>query len=458
MPKQIFKYKPTPLFSKWFIERNMIKIQRIELNGFKSSSSRLNVLFSASNISVIYGENGSGKTTFLKILHAIFEKDESVLIQNKVSGVSIYYSTPIGYDRVVIKRKYDTTKRNELNKKLETSEYNWSDFQSSPLSEVSSLSMGVERGVVNQASRVEPRQIYEFFAKNKNIINKEIDLFSISHEMSTFLRLTQNKYKSKSEINQFELIKKNLHLQSIKIENIESLLLEKYKIARITATKRIQSALFDTLSLAITLNETTVSRDPSTNLPRDFEGRLIEYKDRIIEALDDGEENNFKSKVIQILSDENFENEVSRYRHHEILGPLFMNIMNELELEKQMLSSINLLIDTFNRFLINGKELIVRDEQIFVQIGRIRHSLSELSSGERHILTFLCLVLFEGGKRNFLIIDEPEISLNIKWQRELLTLFSELVPKTQIIVASHSPSLANRNPNYLCELELHVGQ
>ncbi|HFL5819758.1 TPA: AAA family ATPase, partial [Enterobacter roggenkampii] len=124
---------------------------------------------------------------------------------------------------------------------------------------------------------------------------------------------------------------------------------------------------------------------------------------------------------------------------------------------KQMLSSINLLIDTFNRFLIQGKELIIKNEHIYVKVGRITHSISELSSGERHILTFLCLVLFEGGKRNILIIDEPEISLNIKWQRELLSLFSELIPQTQIIVASHSPSLANRNPQFLCELNLSVG-
>lgn len=436
----------------------MILIQKIEINGFKSPTSKLSVLLSGSNISVIYGDNGSGKTTFLKILHSILEKDESILIQNKVSSVVLYYSYPDGnYDRTTIKRKYESSKRSDSLKKNEGSEYNWTDFLNSPLAELSSLSLGVERGVINQASRIEPRQIYDYFVRHREILIKEVDLFSIAHEMSTFLRVTHNKYKSRSDQNQFEMVKKNLHLQSVKIENIESLLLEKYKMARITATKRIQSALFDTLSIAITLNETSVDRNHKTSLPNDFERRLIENKERIIEALDDGEENKFKNKVIQILSDNNIEEEVSRYRHHEILGQLFMNMMNELELEKQMLSSINLLIDTFNRFLIQGKELIIKNEHIYVKVGRITHSISELSSGERHILTFLCLVLFEGGKRNILIIDEPEISLNIKWQRELLSLFSELIPQTQIIVASHSPSLANRNPQFLCELNLSVG-
>lgn len=435
----------------------MILIQRVEINGFKSPRSKLSVMLAGGNISIIYGENGCGKTTFLKILHSILEKDESALVQNKVSSVVIYFSNPVGYDSVTIKRRYEPTKRSEISKKIDNTEYNWSDFLNSPLSELSSLSLGVERGIINQASRIEPRQIYDYFSRHREILVKDVDLFSISHEMSSFLRVTHNKYKSRAEQNQFEMVKKNLHLQSIKIENIEIMLLEKYKAARITATKRIQNALFDTLSTAITMNETTVDRSPKMRLPIDFENRLIENKERIIEALDDGEENKFKNKVIQILSDKNIENEVSKYRHHEILGQLFMNMMNELELEKQMLSSINLLIDTFNHFLIDKKELIIKNEQIYVKVGSIKHSISELSSGERHILTFLCLVLFEGGKRNILIIDEPEISLNIRWQRELLSLFSDLIPKTQIIVASHSPSLAHRNPQFLCELNLSVG-
>ena len=88
-----------------------------------------------------------------------------------------------------------------------------------------------------------------------------------------------------------------------------------------------------------------------------------------------------------------------------------------------------------------------------IQVADTTHSLNDLSSGERHMLTFLSLVLFEGQGRDFLIIDEPEISLNIKWQRELMSLFSRLIPSTQIIVASHSPALAEQNQNYLTKLD-----
>ncbi|WP_434058562.1 AAA family ATPase [Dickeya fangzhongdai] len=224
-------------------------------------------------------------------------------------------------------------------------------------------------------------------------------------------------------------------------------------MARLTATKKIQSALFDTLSIAISLDE-NLGPQKSNEIPDNFNSLILQNASRIVEALDDGSENNFKNKVIQILTKKELEKELDKLKSHPILSQLLINMINELKLEKQMLSSINMLIEMFNDFLFDNKELVVNSEKVYVKIGTDKHSINELSSGERHILTFLSIVLFEGGNRDFLIIDEPEISLNLRWQRKLMGLFSELIPHTQIIVASHSPSLANNNPHYLCELEL----
>ncbi|MEL0577509.1 AAA family ATPase [Pectobacterium punjabense] len=432
----------------------MIRLERIFINGFKQANSTLNLMFSASNTSVIYGENGCGKTTLLKILHAIFEKDESILKINEVVSIDIYYSHESYYDRVIIKKKYESTRRWISGS---DEHYDWGSYDSSPLAKTSSLLLGVERGVITQATRIDPRLVFDFFRTRNLFINKEREMFNIANEMAAYLKAHSARYVARSEPNRLDFHKKNLNLQSIKMENIEGLIAEKYRLARITATKRIQSALFDTLSLAINLNENKDGPIQHVNIPNDFGRLLIENKDRIIEALDDGEENKFKNTVIEILSSENLINEVEKYKQHPILSQLFINMINELKLEKQMLSSINLLIDTFNGFLINGKELVVNENNVVVKVGAVTHGINLLSSGERHILTFLSIILFEGRDRNFLIIDEPEISLNIKWQRELMPLLSELLPTTQIIVASHSPSLANKNPHYLRELELKLG-
>lgn len=44
------------------------------------------------------------------------------------------------------------------------------------------------------------------------------------------------------------------------------------------------------------------------------------------------------------------------------------------------------------------------------------------------------------------------MSLNTEWQNKLLSLLKNLVPNTQIIVASHSPFIVNDRTDYLCEL------
>ncbi len=59
-------------------------------------------------------------------------------------------------------------------------------------------------------------------------------------------------------------------------------------------------------------------------------------------------------------------------------------------------------------------------------------------------------------KTIFLFLSQYENSLNIKWQRELMSLLSKLLPDTQIIVASHSPALAKRNPQFLYELKVWI--
>ena len=185
----------------------MIRLERIYIKGFKHPNSTLNLIFSPSNISVIYGDNGSGKTTLLKILHAIFEKDESVLKINEVVTVDMYYSENESYDRVTIKKKYETIKR-ELIGTEEIEQYDWTSYDKSPLSNLSSLLLGVERGVITQATRIDPRLVFDFFRTRKLFLNKEREMFSIANEMATYLKAHSGRYTARAEPHRFEFFKK----------------------------------------------------------------------------------------------------------------------------------------------------------------------------------------------------------------------------------------------------------
>jgi len=66
-----------------------------------------------------------------------------------------------------------------------------------------------------------------------------------------------------------------------------------------------------------------------------------------------------------------------------------------------------------------------------------RIGLNSLSSGEKHTLCiFIETLLAEIGT---VLIDEPEMSLHVDWQRELISDMHQLNPDAQLVVATHSP-------------------
>ena len=70
-----------------------------------------------------------------------------------------------------------------------------------------------------------------------------------------------------------------------------------------------------------------------------------------------------------------------------------------------------------------------------------------LSSGEKQLLLLFCNVLFARDRSSIFIIDEPELSLNIKWQRELISSLVACVKgcDVQFIFATHSLEMIARH-------------
>lgn len=68
-------------------------------------------------------------------------------------------------------------------------------------------------------------------------------------------------------------------------------------------------------------------------------------------------------------------------------------------------------------------------------------SLSDLSSGEQHEIVLLYELLFKVAPNTLVLIDEPELSLHMTWQKsflpELLSISREIGFSS--ILATHSP-------------------
>lgn len=421
--------------------------------GFKDPNRIIEVEFSKEPISVIYGDNGCGKTTLLKLIYAVLSRNETILIEEKVQEIileySVYGEDGLESNKIIVRK---TTEDIEDN-------FNWYGFDKEEPLNSSSILFGVQRGVTTNHAKIDPEIIEKIVLRSRYIRDfdnrMKVERFSqeLAHYINDSLRVRRR--PTISVKNRFRFDENHLLMDNINIETIEVELLDRYRLAKRITSERVQKALFDTLSLAI--HPTNGKKKTGTkNLPADFYDLIALNKDRLIEALKASASNSLRDHIIEILQNyDKYEKEelFSNNSNNELLSSLLLKMILELESEQYILSSINDLIEMFNDQISSNKKLVVDQEEVYIDLGEgNRHGLTELSSGERHLLSFLTLFIIKGGNRNFLIIDEPEISLNIKWQRQLLPLLSRLVPNAQIIVASHSPSVAKENSNYLVKM------
>ena len=79
-------------------------------------------------------------------------------------------------------------------------------------------------------------------------------------------------------------------------------------------------------------------------------------------------------------------------------------------------------------------------ELVFYQAGQTL-GFSKLSTGEKQLLLILLRVFLTQGSPAVVFLDEPEVSLHISWQRQIIDVIQKLNPQTQLFITSHSPSI-----------------
>lgn len=106
---------------------------------------------------------------------------------------------------------------------------------------------------------------------------------------------------------------------------------------------------------------------------------------------------------------------------------LFTNILNERRFTHK---TIKINKDKGFVFLTNqGKEL----------------ALTDLSSGEQHEVIMLYELIFNTKPDTLVLIDEPEISLHVTWQKDFLNDLIQIIElqQIQVLIATHSPQIIN---------------
>jgi len=148
---------------------------------------------------------------------------------------------------------------------------------------------------------------------------------------------------------------------------------------------------------------------------------------------------------------------------NKILTPYLESLTVKLDALQQIQTLITNFIDNLNFFyvdklaifdLINGLRFYLTDD------GTHEIDSQVLSSGEKHLLVLFCETLASRDRAGVVVIDEPEISLNVRWQRSLIKALLDCTSGSfnQFIMATHSVELLTNYSEHVCVLRNLRGQ
>lgn len=426
----------------------MLNIIQIQLDNFRGKKDyQLN--FADEMVTIIHGNNGSGKTTLLRIIHGILNMNDTILANENIREVRLIFN-----DRSKSEKRFLSAIRSE-----EESEYTWqSDIEDIEnfIENYTSIVFGVNRGVVsnsaiNKVASLDIHKMIRSFELTTSLNRGSQIRMRMIEDMAEFVnrQVTIRNRRLKRNKMDFNLDDRHLMIDNLSMGHVEILLNEKYLIEKKVMSEKVQNALFETLAQVLETGNNT--KKTFNELPVDFEEKLVSYRETLLELLSELEGNKLSKKIIKVLEDYDGAL-VTEFEGNNAISNLIYNMIIELEKGKGIYNTVAQLVEEFNEYISIDKKLIVDELGARIEIDNVIHEIEKLSSGERHLLSFLTLFIIEGSKRRVLMIDEPEISLNLEWQSKLLKLLTKFSPNSQIIVATHSPAIAEFNTNSLVEI------
>lgn len=82
--------------------------------------------------------------------------------------------------------------------------------------------------------------------------------------------------------------------------------------------------------------------------------------------------------------------------------------------------------------------------------------MKSLSSGEKQLFIIFGSALVQEDKDFIFLADEPELSLHIEWQRDLVSNLKELNKNSQIVFATHSPDIVAQFSDHVIRMEKFI--
>lgn len=384
----------------------MSHIIGFRIDGLVGRRKPLNLKFNRDD-NIIFGLNGCGKTSLLKILHSAMSNETSLLhrVPFVKAEVDIY---SMNYDKVftrsITKPKSTQRVRRRLAKRrLPYEIQGQNEFMFSETSEAEELEWSCTPDKPKDA--MSTRWLHEYLPTTRLHVNDEPFMPNIKYATHPGSFLTEDE------------------LDAFFARSVEHLW-SRYSAQVLGAVRTAQEQGLASI-LSVVLSTKGKSRKRKSKLTSDTAYERVK---------------NFLTRQgsASILGTSvDFE---KRYKEDSTLQDVVQDIDSvEAKIEKAM-TSRNRLQELITRMFTGNKTIHFTDESIVVQTPNgEKIGLGSLSSGEKHLLQILVQALLVG--ESSLLIDEPEISMNVDWQKDLIQCMRALNPNAQFIFATHSPEI-----------------
>lgn len=148
--------------------------------------------------------------------------------------------------------------------------------------------------------------------------------------------------------------------------------------------------------------------------------------------------------------------QINQHQHLiPVLNVYVRDTEKKLAIFNDIYSRFLTLTEIINRRFLYKKIRVDRENGLVVeQSSGQTIALEALSSGEQHELILIYHLLFSVQKGSLILIDEPELSLHVAWQKEFLSDLSRILSLGDLssLIATHSPQIINERWDLTVEL------
>ncbi len=386
-------------------------------------------------ITIIHGPNGFGKTAILRLIDGVFNSKDKTL-----------RSIPFKSFTVKFEDKSILSVEKALDKKSNQLEINY--ILSSPKSKKKSHTDTIPIGDWVVSSVIHDKDIVENITEEtlKKLYGSQLLFWSQHNE--------------EKKTNWLDTLRKKINIHFIRTERLQIVREYNRKVGnKTTPTSSIQySVSKNSNNLEQKIKEITNEyASLSQSLDSSFPIRLVRSKDlsSLSEKTIKNRLENIEKKREELISvgllEREKESQFSNSSVEDInesnktaLSLYTEDTATKLSVFDKLAEKIELFRDIINDRFKYKTMFIDKDSGIkFLTDNGEDLSLESLSSGEQHELVLFYEFLFNVTPDSLVLIDEPEISLHVSWQKKFLHDLQKVTEnaKFDVLLATHSPQI-----------------